>query len=209
MRVDCHSHTCYSPDSASPLSAIVRRCLQVGIDCLCVTDHNTVQGALEMRRQAPFMVIVGEEIRTTRGDIIGLFLQEEVPRGLTPERAAQEVHDQGGLVSVPHPFDRFRGSRLEARALLEIAHLVDVVEAHNARTVLPVDDQRALAWAETRGKGKVVCSDSHHPAELGATYLEMEPFADAAGFLRALPLARRVTRRAGPLVHLWSRLALL
>lgn len=209
IRVDCHSHTLYSPDSRASLEEIIEACRRAGIGCLCVTDHNRVEGAFELLRRAPFKVVVGEEITTTRGDIIGLFLRELVPPGLTPAAAAAAVHEQGGLVCVPHPFDRFRDSRLAPSALTEIAPMVDLVEVFNARTTLGLDDARALAWARAAGKGQVVCSDAHSGSELGAAYLEMEDFEGPQAFLAALPSARPVTRRSSPLVHLQSRLARL
>jgi len=101
-----HSH--FSPDSDVTPERLVARCEKVGLSCIAVTDHNTVEGALAARKIAPFTVIIAEEVGSSEGEITGLFLQETIPAGLSPLETVRRIKDQGGLVSVPHPFDRSR-----------------------------------------------------------------------------------------------------
>ena len=106
LRADLHVHTCYSIDCGTPLERIVDHCLRIGINCIAIVDHNTIAGALKLKETAPFKVIVGEEILTRAGELMGLFLTEEVPKGLPPEEAIARIRSQGGLVGIPHPFGR-------------------------------------------------------------------------------------------------------
>ena len=142
LKIDLHMHTHFSPDSGAPSKSIIDRCLKKGLNCIAVTDHNTIRGAVEVQSTAPFSVIVGEEIRSSAGDIIGLFLQEEVPKGLSPLDTVEAIKDQGGLVMVPHPFDRFRPSAIKYGALEQILPYVDVFEVFNAHNILMRDNQQ-------------------------------------------------------------------
>ncbi|MBI2887458.1 MAG: PHP domain-containing protein [Chloroflexi bacterium] len=191
-----------------PVEALVDRCVRRGISCLAVTDHNTIAGGLAAQQIAPFKVIVGEEIKTDEGELIGLFLKEEVPRGLSPEETVERVHAQGGLVAAPHPYDRFRRSRLRAEALDRLAGQIDITEAFNCRTTLLRDSQRAEAYGRAHGHALGAGSDSHTPIEVGGAYVEMEDFdlRDPQEFLAKLREARIVGQRANPLVHVPTRL---
>ena len=161
MRIDLHTHTEYSSDSELPLEEAVRGWQRAGIDCVAVTDHNTIAGGLALREWAPLRVIVASEVRTCEGEIIGLFLQEEIARGQTPEETIRHIRDQNGLVMIPHPFDRFRRSRLTEEALMRILPQVDIVEVFNARTALGWDNHRAEKLASAHGLVAAVGSDSH------------------------------------------------
>ena len=108
----------------------------MGLNCIAITDHNTIVGALEVQRIAPFKVIVGEEIGSSEGEVTGLFLKEEVPRGLPPVETARRIKSQGGLVSIPHPFDRFRRGVISRRGLDDLLPYVDIVEVFNSRNNL-------------------------------------------------------------------------
>ena len=126
MRTDLHMHTHFSPDSEMSPQALVKRCVKVGLDCIAVTDHNTIEGAKEVKRIAPFTVIVGEEVGSSDGEITGLFLEEAVPRGLSPLETVKLIKAQGGLVSIPHPYDRFRGSVITPRGIEPYADIVEI-----------------------------------------------------------------------------------
>ena len=203
LRVDIHMHTRFSPDSGAPPASIVERCLETGLNCIAVTDHNTLDGALEVRDLAPFQVIVGEEVKSAGGDIIGLFLEHEVPRGLTAAETVRAIREQGGLVLVPHPFDRFRPSAIEDDALLDILPEVDALEAFNAHNLLMRDNDRAAALCREKDLIAVAVSDSHTPLELGRTYMETPEFdGTPAGFKEALSRARLVKKRANPVLRL-------
>ena len=196
-------HTSYSPDSGTSPERLVSRCVQVGLNCIAVTDHNTIEGALAVQRIAPFMVIVGEEVRSSGGEITGLFMNETVPRGLSPVETAMTIKDQGGLVSIPHPFDRFRRGVITRPALEEVLPYVDIVEAFNSRNNMSADDRKAREFAREHGLLTSGVSDAHTAFELGRTYVEMPEFDGTADdFKRALAEGTIVGRRASPLVHL-------
>ena len=196
LRADLHVHTHYSTDSGATTKSIVDRCLETGLNCIAITDHNTIQGALELQGTAPFMVIVGEEIKSSAGDIIGLFLKEEVPRRLTPLETVQAIKAQGALAMVPHPFDRVRPSALGWAAFKEVTPYVDVIETFNARNLLSRDDNKAIEAAKKYGLLFAAVSDAHTAKELGHTYNEMPSFnGTPQGFKEALSQTTLVTKR--------------
>jgi hypothetical protein len=209
IRVDLHSHTRYSFDSSMPPEVLVDRCVRRGIGALAVTEHNNIDGALAVQQIAPFKVIIAEEIKTNQGEIIGLFLKQPIPRGLTPEETVARIKSQGGLAAIPHPFDRFRsGSAIKRRALESVADDIDIMEAFNCRTTLLRDSERAEAFGREHGMALGVGSDSHTPFEIGGGYVEMEDFdlRSPQDFLAKLREGTIVAQRANPLVHVPTRL---
>jgi hypothetical protein len=174
----------------------VDQCLRTGLNCIAITDHNTIDGALEVQRIAPFKVIVGEEVKSSAGDIIGLFLKEAIPRNLTPLETVQAIKAQGALVMMPHPFDRVRPSAVGWDAFETVAPHVDIIETFNARNLFNRDDAKAIEVAEKYGLVYAVVSDAHTAKELGRTYNEMPDFDDTPqGFMEALSQATLVTKR--------------
>jgi predicted metal-dependent phosphoesterase TrpH len=205
LKADLHVHTCYSKDSTSSLEGIVKHCLDVGINCLAVTDHDTISGALEMKRIAPFKIIIGEEVLTTGGEIIGLFLKEELPPQLTPEETVGRIKAQGGLVCIPHPFDRFRPhSRLRRDALEKIMPDVDLIEVYNSRTFLQRDSLRALQLAQSHRLPVTAGSDAHVISEIGRSFIELPEFNDAGQFRLALGQGKIFTGKTSVFVHLYN-----
>ena len=203
-------HTHFSPDSEVSPERMAARCEEVGLDCIAVTDHNTIEGALAVQRIAPFLVIVGEEVRSSGGEITGLFLKEPVPRGLSPTETARKIKGQGGLVSIPHPFDRFRRGVITQRALDEVLPYIDIVEAFNSRNNLSSDDRKAEEFAREHGLLTSGVSDAHTTMELGRTYVEMPEFDGTPdGFKRALAEGTVVGRRMTPLIHVLTTLTKL
>lgn len=211
IRVDLHCHTRYSWDSAMPPDVLVDRCIRRGITCLAVTDHNNIDGALAVHKLAPFKIIIGEEIKTAEGEIIGLFLREPVPRGLSPEETLERIHAQGGIASVPHPFDRFRGSVIKEVALKRVAQQVDIIEAFNCRTTLLRDSEKAKAFGRKIDAPLGTGSDSHTSIEVGGSYVEMEDFdlRSPQEFLARLREGQIYGERANPLVHVPTMLVKL
>ena len=207
LKADLHTHTHYSRDSFTSPQQYVDRCLKLGINCVAVTDHNSIEGALAVERIAPFKVIIAEEVKTRDGELTGLFLKEAIPPGLTPEETIERVKAQGGLVSLPHPFDRMRREPLRAQARARILSHLDVIEVFNSRTTFRSDNERARRLAEELGLPMGAGSDAHSPWELGTAYVEMRDFEGQEGFLEALRQGRIVGRRANPLVHIVSTLA--
>ena len=150
-----------------------------------------------------FPVIVGEEIKSSKGDIIGLFLEQPVPPRLSPSETVKRVKAQGGLVGVPHPFDRIRPTAMGRRALLEILPWVDFLEGYNAHTMLSVDNRRGVDFAEEYSLPVVACSDSHSALELGRTYTEVpgeELDGTPEGLMRGIRAGMCVGRRPNPLL---------
>jgi predicted metal-dependent phosphoesterase TrpH len=209
IRIDCHIHTNYSPDSLNSLEAIIEACRRRGLDKIVVADHNTIAGALALRELAPDLVIVGEEIKTNHGEIIAFFVEEEVPARLPLEEAIARLRDQGAIIGVPHPLDRLRREAMGPEALSTIIDRVDFLEGFNARCVLADDNRRALALARERGLPVTAGSDAHSPMEIGAAYVEMPLFAGRDDFLHSLRQARIGGRLSSPLVHLTSTWAKL
>jgi predicted metal-dependent phosphoesterase TrpH len=168
--IDLHCHTAASFDSLARTATVVQAAVRRGLTHLAITDHDTIDGALEAQGLAPdgLTVIVGQEIRTTEGDLIGTFLHERVPRRLSPEEAIAAVREQGGLVGMPHPFDRLRGSLgIAARdRLIELAGQVDWIEAWNARLVVGDGNRRAAELAAGAGIPGVAVSDAHTTLEV-------------------------------------------
>ena len=203
-------HTRFSYDSEVAPDRLVARCEKTGLNCIAVTDHNTIEGALEVQRLASFMVIIGEEVGSTAGEITGLFLNEPVPRGLSPVETVERIKDQGGLVSIPHPFDRFRREVIHRGALDEVLPYVDIVEAFNSRNSLNADNRMAQELAERHGLLVSAVSDAHTTLELGRTYVEMPEFdGTPEGFKAALAQGTMVARQTSPLIHVVTALTKL
>jgi predicted metal-dependent phosphoesterase TrpH len=212
LRIDLHTHTFHSPDALTSPARFVEECRRKGLTCVAVTDHDTVAGALAVRDLAAagpgLRIIVGEEIRSRDGEIIGLFLTEEVPPGLDARETIERIRAQGGLVSLPHPTDRFRGG-IGAERFAELAPLADIAEVMNARTTMARDNDAAARLAAEHDLVPVAVSDAHSPGELGRAYVEAPAFETPQELLEALRWGTIVGRPSSPLVHLVSRYAAL
>jgi predicted metal-dependent phosphoesterase TrpH len=207
LKCDLHLHSFRSHDSQTSLDRIIRTCLDRGIDCVALTDHNSFASALELQRLAPFPVIPGEEVKTTEGEIIGLFLQDEIPRGMSAGATAEEIKRQGGVVYIPHPFDRVRNGPLAPGALEEIIAMVDVIETFNSRITFMGDVHAAERFAADHEKLRGAGSDAHVWWELGRAYVEIPEFTGRDGFLESLAQGKVVGRLSSPTVHLFSSYA--
>ena len=209
LKADLHIHTEYSMDCSTPLEKVIARCLETGINCVAIADHGTIEGALKMQGIAPFKVIVAEEILTPEGEIMGMFLKDGIPSGLSVNETISQIRAQGGLVCIPHPFDMFRGSGLGGKALEGIVEQIDIIEAFNARSPLLRSSAKAQAFAEKYGIAKSAGSDAHTPGEIGDAYIEMPEFNGKDDFLQALAKGKILGHRTNPLVHFnstWARL---
>src|SRR6266542_2237904 len=196
LKVDMHTHSEYSPDSRTPLRVQAAAIKAAGLHVVCATDHNTIEGALRLRELADgFRVIVGEEISTRDGEVIGLFLERPVPRDLTAEETIERVHEQGGIVSVPHPFSHNRLYHIRRAALERVVAKIDVIEVFNA----------PAAFAAERGLTGGVGSDAHRPWELGRAYLECDDFDGPGDLLTALRGGVVHGRLAGHSMHFYTR----
>jgi predicted metal-dependent phosphoesterase TrpH len=204
IKADLHIHTCYSVDCLTPLQRIADHCLQRGIDCVAVADHNTIAGALRLKEIAPFKVIVAEEILTLVGEIMGLFLSEAVPPGLSPRETISRIRDQGGLVAIPHPFGRSLSWRPNALVSPEILSQVDIIEAFNSRTPFSGSIRRAATLAKEQGKAASAGSDAHTEGEIGRAYVQMPDFNGPEDFLSSLAQGQIVGRKSSYLAHFAS-----
>jgi len=210
VKVDMHMHSERSPDSRMRVAVQARRIREVGLDVACATDHNTIEGGLRLREAADgFRVIVGSEILSRDGEIIGLFLERDVPRGLSAEETIARIREQGGVVSIPHPFSRNRLNRIRRLALDRVRSSVDAIEVFNAREAFTGDNLRAARYAEEHGIAGAVGSDSHRPSEIGAAWLEMDDFSEAVSFVAALRTGTINGTLTGQLIHLWTRIDVL
>jgi predicted metal-dependent phosphoesterase TrpH len=205
LRGDFHMHTHFSHDCLTSPEALVQRAQDVGLTLIAVTDHNSVRGGLAAKKTASIPVIVGEEVKSTEGEITGLFLEDEVPAGLTPLETVKRIKQQGALVSVPHPFAGLGRSSMSRSAVEEILPYVDIVEAFNARTHARSINAEARAFAAERGIAVTAVSDAHTVGELGRAYTELLDFdGTPEGFKRALAGATLIERPASRFVHVAS-----
>jgi len=177
------------------LKGIVKACERRGISCLAVTDHNSIEGACRLREVAPFKVIIGEEIETQEGEIIGLFLEKRIPPDLSAEETIERIKEQGGVVYLPHPFGQFRKFRFSQKRLDGLVERIDVVEVFNSRSLNQEFDRRARKFAADNHLLMGAGSDAHTLAEVGRSFVEMEEFKGQEEFLKNLKDARVVGRK--------------
>jgi len=216
LRFDLHLHSCYSYDCLVSLEQVVRVARRAGLDGIALTDHNETAGALRLAASASdhsLRVIPGEEIATADGEIIGLFLSQRIPPGLSARETAIRIKEQGGLVYVPHPVARGVPPRLRWPALLELLPDVDIVEGFNGRAPLSTDDHRAQALALAYDKAIGAGSDAHFPFEYGRGWVEIEDFVSPQQFLERLRAGRAFGQSKTPywvsgitMVIKWARL---
>jgi hypothetical protein len=195
--VDLHMHTDHSHDCATPVEVLLEAAREAGLGTIAVTDHNEISGALEAREKAKaagVKVIVGEEVKTAeQGEVIGLFIDEKIPRGLTMAETVAEIKRQGGLVYVPHPFDRMH-SVPDYEHLLGILDDVDAIEVFNPRVAIGAFNEEAVRFA---AKYRIVAgagSDSHVAQGLGSVRIRMRDFDGPEEFLQSLSDAEIVTK---------------
>ena len=196
LKVEFHCHTSASDDSLTHPRDLVDTCRRKGIDRVIITDHNTTRGARAAQALDPELVIVGEEIMTTRGEILAAFVQEEIPRGLSPAETIQRLKDQGAFISVSHPFDSWREGGWQEADLLEILSDVDAIEVYNSRCMLPGFNRAARQFAERHAIAGTVGSDAHAAFELGRSLMLLPRFEGPVEL-------RKVIREGVPRVK-WS-----
>ena len=210
--IDLHCHTSASFDSLAKPGSVAAAAARRGITHLAITDHDRIDGALRVRDAAPdgLFVIVGEEVKTADGDLIALFLERAVAPGRSAMDTIAEVRAQGGLVGIPHPFDRFRGSMLKDPRLEAIGALVDWVETYNARIVGGSGNDRAATFARELGLPGIAVSDAHSVLEVGVAYTAVDGDPSTpAGLLAALASTEIVPGRASYLVRTLTPVAKL
>jgi predicted metal-dependent phosphoesterase TrpH len=204
IHADLHVHTEYSNDSATTLEQVIEQCIHTGINCVAIADHGTIKGAQKLKSIAPFFVIIAEEIMTPYGEVMGLFLEEEIPNHISLEETVKHIKGQGGLLCIPHPFDRVRLSAFKGKGLKKIMPSVDIVEVYNSRSLTPGNELRAVQLADSYGTLRSAGSDAHTPSEIGHAYVKMKDFGTKSEFLESLRHGQIIGRKSSPLVHLAS-----
>lgn len=204
FKIDLHLHTCVSKDSALHPADAVRIAKQRGLDRICITDHNSIEGALAAQALAPDFVIVGEEILTEYGEILAFFVKERVPPYLSHQETLDRLVAQGAVISVSHPFDRHRNGPWTEAMLEAVLPQLDAIEGFNARSIYNEDNEKAQAFALAHNLPMTAGSDAHTGREIGAAYLEIPAFATADEFRANLPQAVMHGHLSPGWVHLFS-----
>ena len=179
LSVDFHSHTYFSKDSLTSPERFVLAARRKQLDRVVVTDHNGIAGGQAAYAIAPELIIVGEEIMTTRGEILAAYVKEEIPRGLSPLETIKRLRDQGAFISVSHPFDSRRNGAWKLEDLLEITPMVDAIEIFNARCTNAKDNRKAMDFALEHHLPGTAGSDGHVAFELGKARLMLPHFSGA------------------------------
>jgi predicted metal-dependent phosphoesterase TrpH len=213
---DFHIHTRFSRDSILSEEKFIRVALERGLTHVAVTNHNNVEGAVAVRDKVRELgvdnrltVILGEEVSTADGEVVGLFLERTIPRGLSADATADAIHAQGGLVSIPHPFDPIRASHIREEPLIRLAEAgkIDAVEVYNSRVTFQRHNQQAADFAVRYGIPGIAASDSHSSFEIAMSCNALPPFETAAELKAFLPDNDWHGTRSTVLIHLTTRWA--
>jgi predicted metal-dependent phosphoesterase TrpH len=213
---DFHIHTRFSRDSRLSEVDFIARAVECGLTHVAITNHNNVEGAIAVRDKVAEMgldgkltVILGEEVSTTDGEVVGLFLTDTIPRGLSADETADEIHRQGGLVSIPHPFDPFRRSHIREEPLRRLAEAgkIDMVEVFNCRVTLQRHNQAAAELAAEYGIPGIAASDTHSAMEVGMATNALPPFESADELRAGLATNDWHASRSTVFIHLTTRWA--
>ena len=208
-RTEFHCHTLYSKDSLVSPACLVQACRKKKIDRVIITDHNSIEGALEAQRIAPDLVIVGEEIMTTKGEILAAFVTEEIPAMLSPLETIRRLRAQGAFISISHPFDFTRSGHWQKADLLEILPQIDAIETFNARCLLPRMNRQAQEFARRHGIASTVGSDAHTLFELGRATLMLPQFKSGSELRAVIQQGIPQMRGTGIHARVASRYAVL
>ncbi len=213
---DFHIHTRFSRDSRLGEVDFIARAIERGLTHVAITNHNNVEGAIAVRTKVAEMgldgkltVILGEEVSTADGEVVGLFLTDTIPRGLSADETADEIHRQGGLVSIPHPFDPFRQSHIREEPLTALAEAgkIDMVEVFNSRVTFQRHNQEAAEFAARFGLRGIAASDTHSGMEVGMASNILRPFTTAEELRASLADATWHASRSTVFIHLTTRWA--
>ncbi len=213
---DFHIHTRFSRDSLLAEERLIRIALERGLTHVAITNHNNVEGALAVRAKVRELalderltVILGEEVSTSDGEVVGLFLQRTIPRGLSADETADAIHAQGGLVSIPHPFDPFRNAHIREAPLIRLAEAgkIDAVEVFNCRVTLGRHNQQAAEFAARYEIPGIAASDTHSAYEIAMASNVLPPFSTAAELKGLLPTNEWHASRSTVLIHVTTRWA--
>jgi len=205
--IDFHSHTFASKDSLTSPTDLIHAACHRGLDRVVITDHNTIAGARAAQVLDPELVIIGEEIMTTKGEILAAYVREEIPLGLSPQETIRRLKDQGAFISVSHPFDELRKGAWHEDDLLEILPFVDAIEVYNSRCMFPSFNRRAKEFAEKHNIAGTVGSDAHAAFELGRSLMLLDQFTGPEEMRQVIRRGIPHVRWSPPWFHLSSRYA--
>jgi predicted metal-dependent phosphoesterase TrpH len=205
LKIDLHVHTGYSSDCRLKIEQLIVAVMKSPLDGIAITDHNEIDGALAVQKAAPFVVIIGEEIKTAEGEITGLFLNQKITPGLTVLDTIYSIKEQVGLVLIPHPFDRLRSSAIKTATLVDLIDDIDIIEAFNSRNVFQKDNDLAQQFALNNRKALAVGSDAHTQSEIGKAYVDINPFTGPADFLTNLSTATLTGNKSSLTRHLVTK----
>lgn len=205
--LEFHCHTNASKDSLTTPAYLIHAARRKGLDRVVVTDHNSIAGARAAQSMDPKLIIIGEEIMTTKGEILAAFVTEEIPAGLTPMETIRRLKEQGAFISVSHPFDAWRKGGWKEADLLEIVPFVDAIEIFNSRCMEPGFNHKAKAFAEKYNLAGTVGSDAHGIIELGKSVMVLDPFTGPDGMREVIRQAKFKTKLSPWWVHFISRYA--
>ena len=206
IKVEMHCHTYFSEDGFITPKSMVSQCRKKNLDCVCITDHDIFRGAIEFSKKIDTLKIVyGQEVTTGQGDLIGLFLKEEIPSGMGLQNTIAAIKEQQGIVYLPHPLDEFRKSSVKKDQAELILKNVDIIEVFNSRTLNEKYNRIAKEFALQNNKITAVGSDAHHFLELGLSHVLMEDFSNANDFLNNLKEAKKITQRCPRLLRLYLK----
>ncbi|MDO8970661.1 MAG: PHP domain-containing protein [Saprospiraceae bacterium] len=208
LRVEFHCHTSISRDSSNHLPHILQVARQRGLDRLAITDHNTIANALRAKEMDPELVIVGEEIKTTRGELLAYFVTRGVPKNVPPMAAIDLLKQQNAFISVAHPFD-YRRSGWTMDELQKILPYLDAIEVFNSRCFKPSVNQAALEFTEKNKLAKMVGSDAHSQMELGLSTLKLPQFNSADELRQVIRQAQMDTRPFSSWAHVCANTSIL
>jgi predicted metal-dependent phosphoesterase TrpH len=206
IKVDFHCHTTASDDGRIPLEKLIDFCDHKGINKIAITDHNTLDSALDGAARWPDRIIPGLEIMTNRGELIAYYVWKPVEQGQDPYTTIQALKDQDAVISVSHPFDIFRNGGWKLSRLLEIVPYLDAIEIFNAHCITGLPNLRAKAFAHKYGLAGTAGSDAHDQFEIGAAGLTLPDFHNSGGLRFALRSATRFGRRTSIGTRLFNRL---
>jgi predicted metal-dependent phosphoesterase TrpH len=209
IRVEFHCHTIFSHDSLVSIEDLYRTAKEKHLDRVIVTDHNRINGALLAHEKFPEIFVIGEEVMTSEGEILAAFVNEVIPKGLTPKEAIQLLRDQGAFIWVPHPFDKARSGSWDLNELKKIASLVDAIEVFNSRCINNECNLLAADFAKSNSLLTTVGSDAHSKYELGRSTLVLPDFHNAQELRQSLSNARQDVKLTPFWVHFistWAKL---
>ena len=207
IRAEFHCHTIYSKDSLLKINSLIKSIKRKKLDRVAITDHNTIGGALRAKELAPEHVIVGEEIMTTKGELLAYFMTEEIKPYLSPQETINQLREQEAFISVAHPFDRVRKGHWDSGDLLDILPLVDAIEVFNARCIFPQFNTRANEFALQNNILSMVGSDAHTSMEIGRATTLLPDFSDTTSLKIALINAQFDYQISPVWIHFTSRIA--